>query len=130
MTTQHEIMQLERTFWQALVDMDIDAAVALLDDQSIVAGTRGVHQFDPAAYKTMALSGDARVTSFAFSDERVLFPTPELAIAAYKATQAFTMGGKHHEMVVYDTTTWVRKHGKWLACAHTETPAQEGQPGG
>ncbi|WP_202843059.1 hypothetical protein [Luteimonas saliphila] len=66
----------------------------------------------------MALSGDARITSFEFSDESVVFPKPDVAIASYKAKQSFTTDSQRHEMVVYDTTTWVRKR------AHTETPAQ------
>lgn len=129
MTTQAEIMGLERKFWQSMVDMDIDTAVSLLDEQSTSAGARGIHYFDPAGYKEMARSGDARITSFEFFDERVVFPTPDVAIASYKARQSFTMDGQSHEMDVYDTTTWVRKGGKWVASAHTETPEQKGPPG-
>ena len=129
MTTQDEIMELERKFWQSMVDMDIDTAVSLLDEQSTSAGARGIRYFDPAGYKEMARSGDARITAFEFFDERVVFPIPDVAIASYKARQSFTMDGKSHEMVVYDTTTWVRKGGKWVASAHTETPEQKGPPG-
>ena len=125
MTTQTEIMALERKFWQSMADMDVDAAVALLDEESTAAGTHGIHYFSPAEYKTMAQAEDARITSFEFFDERVIFPVPDVAIASYKAQQCFTIAGESHEQVVYDTTTWVRKNGKWLACAHTETPAQK-----
>lgn len=129
MTTQDEIMDLERRFWQSMVDMDIDTAVSLLDEQSTSAGARGIRYFDPAGYGEMARSGNARLTSFEFFDERVVFPIPDVAIASYGARQSFTMDGRSHGMVVYDTTTWVRKSGKWLASAHTETPAQEEPPG-
>ncbi|WP_187471140.1 nuclear transport factor 2 family protein [Luteimonas viscosa] len=125
MTTQADIMALERRFWQSMVEMDVDTAISLLDEQSTVAGVRGIRRFAPGEYKAMALAGDARMTSFEFSDESVLFPTPDVAIASYKAKQSFTMGGRHHDMVVYDTTTWVRKQGRWVACAHTETPEQD-----
>jgi hypothetical protein len=130
MATQGEIMELERRFWRSMVDMEVDAAVSLLDAQSITAGGRGILRFGPAEYKAMALSGDARITSFELSDEQVIFPLPDVAIAAYKARQSFTMGGKAHTMVVYDTTTWVRRDGRWVACAHTETPEQQDPPGG
>jgi hypothetical protein len=129
MTTQDEIMDLERTFWQSMMDMDVDSAVSLLDEYSTTASARGILYFKPAEYKAMALSGDARITSFEFFDERVIFPIPNVAIASYKAQQTFTMGGKSHEMVVYDTTTWVKKGGKWVAFAHTETPEQKDPPG-
>lgn len=72
----------------------------------------------------MALADQARITFFRFSDERVVFPTPDVAIASYKANQSFTREGTSHDMTVYDTTTWVRKNGKWIASAHTESAQQ------
>lgn len=129
MTTQGEIMDLERRFWQSMVDMDIDTAVSLLDAQSVSAGSGGIRHFDPDGYKELARSGDARLASFEFSDEKVVFPTPDVAIASYKAKQSFTVDGQTQGMVAYDTTTWVRKNGKWLAAAHTESPEQKGPSG-
>ena len=76
----------------------------------------------------MALSGRARITSFEFFDERVIFPLPDVAVATYSARQSFTMDGRSHEMLVHDTTTWARKGGRWRACAHTESASQEGVP--
>ena len=125
MASHDEIMELERRFWQSMQDMDVDAAIALLDEQSTSVSGWGVHHFAPAEYKTMALSGNARITSFEFADARVIFPLPDVAVATYTAKQSFNMDGKRHDMVVYDTTTWVRKGGKWLACAHTESAQQQ-----
>lgn len=125
MATRDEIMELERRFWQAMQDMQVDAAVAMLDVHSTSVSGWGLHHFSPAEYKAMALSGKGRITSFELSDEQVIFPLPDVAVATYTARQCFTMDGEAHEMVVYDTTTWVRKDGQWLACAHTETPKQD-----
>lgn len=124
MSTQREIMELERQFWQAIVDMDVDTAISLLDAESVSVSGWGIHHFSPAEYRKMALSGDARVTAFKFSEERVIFPMPDVAIATYKADQSITVSGKSQDMVVYDTTTWVRKDGAWVASAHTETVRQ------
>ena len=125
MATQQDIMELERRFWQAMVEMDVDTAVSLLDDESVSVSGGGIHHFDPAQYRAMALAGNARITAFRFSEERVIFPTPDVAIASYKVDQSFTLDGTSHDMVVYDTTTWVRKDGRWKASAHTETPRQD-----
>ena len=126
-TTHEAIMQLERMFWQAVVDMDLDTAGALLDERSVSVGPWGIHHFSPAEYQAMAAAGNARLTGFEFFDAQVVFPATDLAVATYRARQAFTMAGEHQEMEVYDTTTWVRRDGRWRACAHTETPA-EGDP--
>ena len=125
MATHDEIMELERRFWRSMRDMDVDAAVALLDEESTSVSGWGIHHFGPDEYRAMALSGNARITSFELSEERVIFPLPDVAVATYKARHSFSMDGKNHEMDVYDTTTWVRKGGRWLACAHTETPEQK-----
>ena len=124
MTTPDEIMELERRFWQAMQDMDLDAAVALLDAQPTSVTGGGVHHFNPDQYRAMALAGNARITSFELFDEQVVFPLPDVAVATYTARQCFSMDGERHEMMVYDTTTWVRKGDRWLACAHTETPME------
>lgn len=124
MTTRKDIMELERQFWQAIVDMDVDTAISLLDAESVSISGWGIYHFSPTEYKEMALSGDARLTAFTFSEERVIFPIPDVAIATYKADQSITVGGKSQDMVVYDTTTWVRKDGAWVASAHTETIRQ------
>ena len=126
-TTPQAIMELERMFWQSVVDMGLDTASALLDARSVSVGPWGIHHFSPDEYVAMAASGNARLSGFEFSDAQVVFPTSDVAVAAYRARQAFTMAGEHHEMEVYDTTTWVRRDGRWRACAHTETAA-EGEP--
>lgn len=126
-TTPEAIMELERRFWQAVADMDLEAAGALLDARSVSVGPWGIHHFSPDEYVAMAASGNARLTGFEFFGAQVVFPTSDVAVATYRARQAFTMGGERHEMEVYDTTTWVRRGGQWRACAHTETAA-EGDP--
>jgi hypothetical protein len=42
-----EIADLERKYWQAMKDKDIDTAVLLTDEPSIVTGAQGVSRGDP-----------------------------------------------------------------------------------
>lgn len=125
MTTSGDIMDLERRFWQSMQDMDVDAAAALLDEHSTSVSGWGVCHFSPTEYRAMARAGNARITSFELFDERVIFPLPDVAIATYSARQSFVVDGRVHENKVHDTTTWVRKDGRWRACAHTETMTQD-----
>ena len=122
MTDPDEILALEAKFWQAMCDEDIGSAVAMLDEQAAGAGMRGIHHFDHESYRKMAEEGGAKLISFKFADEKVLFPTPDVAIATYTVDQTFEMNGKQQQMTSFDTTTWVKKNGSWLASAHTETP--------
>lgn len=120
----HEVMAMERGFWQAMRDDDIDAAVDMLDAESASACAMGVRHFDPAGYRKMAEDGSMRLTGFEFADERVFFPVPDVAIVTYAVRQTFEIDGKAQVMEAYDTTTWVRKNGRWVAVLHTESPRQ------
>jgi hypothetical protein len=126
MTTGAEIMKLETTFWQSMVDQDPKKAAAMLTERTANVAMFGINHFSPSEYVKMAEEGPARLTAFSFSDEHVIFPTPDVAVATYKVKQGFEMNGKPQEMTCFDTTTWVNCDGKWLAAAHTETPEQQG----
>jgi ketosteroid isomerase-like protein len=121
---RHEILALEHGFWRAMRDDDVDAAVEMLDDESAVASAMGIHHFDPAGYRKMAEDGPMRLTGFEFADEQVFFPVPDVAIVTYAVRQTFEIDGQAQTMNAHDTTTWVRKNGRWVAVLHTESPRQ------
>lgn len=127
MTSAAEIMKLETEFWQSMVDGKPKKAAALLTDTATSVAMFGIHHFSPAEYIKMAEQGPAKVTAFSFSNEKVLFPTPDVAVATYEVVQNFEMDGEPQEMTCLDTTTWVRRDGRWLAAAHTETAKQDKQ---
>jgi len=128
MTSSAEIMQLETDFWQSMLDQQPAKAAAMLPERAAMVAMYGIHHFGPAEYMKMAEQGDARITGFSFADAQVIFPADNVAVATYKVRQRFEMKGKPQEMTCFDSTTWVKRDGKWLAAVHTETPEQQGQP--
>lgn len=128
MMTTADIMKLETAFWQAMVDQKPEKAASMLTDKAASVAMFGIHHFSPSEYIKMAEEGSAKITAFSFSDENVIFPVPDVAIATYKVRQSFEMNGKPQEMNCFDTTTWVKSGSNWLAAAHTETPEQQGPP--
>jgi hypothetical protein len=50
-TIEHELLELENQYWQAIKDKDVDAAIRLSDDPCIVTGAQGVARIDA---RTMA----------------------------------------------------------------------------
>ena len=126
MTNSTDIMKLETAFWQSMVDQAPEKAAAMLVDEAASVAPFGIHHFSPAQYKKMAEEGPGKIISFDFSNERVIFPTSDVAVATYEVRQRFEMKGESKEMDCFDTTTWVKRGGKWLAAAHTETPKQSG----
>jgi hypothetical protein len=45
-TIESELLDLEKRYWQAIKDKDVDAALRLTDDPCIVTGAQGVGMID------------------------------------------------------------------------------------
>ena len=120
---KQEIVELENRFWQSIVDDDIDASVALLDERSVVTGAQGVTTISHDKYRAMARQGGRTwvLKSFKLDDVQVSFPADDVAVIAYKVTEDMEVEGKPLTLKAADATTWVRKQGEWLAALHTES---------
>ena len=120
---EQQIIELEKKFWQSIVDNDVDTSVAMLDEGSVVAGAQGVRMMSRDDYRRMAEQGSGKyeLKSFKFADVQVSFPTNDVAVIAYKVTESMDVDGKPLTIEAADATTWVRKDGEWLAALHTES---------
>ena len=117
----NEIERLERAFWQSMVDGEPAVATGMLTEPALMVASHGVNVFDHAAYERMARDDTFRLTDYEISDFDVLFPTDDVAVAAYAVKQSMEMKGKSVTEDVFDTSTWVRTGGAWRCVAHTET---------
>ena len=50
---ENELIELEKQYWQAIKDKDMEAAVRLTDDPCIVTGAQGVGSIDRETYLEM-----------------------------------------------------------------------------
>jgi ketosteroid isomerase-like protein len=116
-----EIVELETSFWQSLVDKDADTAMGMIADQFLITGPMGPLRSDPADYKRMTEQADWDLARFEFSDVEVIFPVEDTAIIAYKVHQTGSMKGQVMDLDCADSTTWVRDGDDWKCALHTET---------
>lgn len=123
-----ELVQLEKRFWQSMVDEDTDAALAMLDEPALMVSAHGAMQFDHATYRRMAEQGPMVIKSFELSDMNVLFPDKNTAVLTYRAKQALAARGESKEIQqeMADSSVWLRKNGEWRCVMHTETPVDSG----
>ena len=123
MPSKQQIIDLEKRFWQSMVDRDVETSVSLMPKQSIVAGASGVAKLGHADYRAMAKDGEKlwELKSFAFEDVEVAFPTEAVALIAYTVSMKMKVDGKTHSLKAADATTWINTDGKWLAALHTES---------
>lgn len=119
------IIDLEKKFWQSMVDDDADAAIQMLAEPSMMVSSHGSMQFDHAAYRKMAEQGPRVVTSFELKDLKVVFPTEDTAILSYRVKQGVApRNDKGAEEIeeMNDSSTWIRTGKGWKCVMHTETP--------
>jgi hypothetical protein len=124
-TQTNTLAELERKFWQSMVDQDTDAALGLLAEPALMVSSHGSMKFDHAGYRKMAEQGASVLTSFELSDVDVVFPNETTAIVTYHVKQGMAPRGKSENKVeeMNDTSTWVQVDGGWKCVMHTETPA-------
>ncbi|MBC7919350.1 MAG: nuclear transport factor 2 family protein [Rhodoferax sp.] len=123
------LIDLEKKFWQSMVDQDTDAALKLLNEPALMVSAHGAIKFDHAGYRKMAEQPSMTVASFELRDVEVIFPDDTTAILTYNVKQEIASKGNDKTVTqeMNDTSTWIQK-GKWWQCVmHTETPAQARQ---
>lgn len=118
------LVDLEKRFWQSLVDEDTDTATGLLDEPALMVSPHGAMKFNHADYRRMAEQGSMVVKSFELTDVDVVFPKEDAAVLTYRVKQLLAERGKSKEIeqIMTDTSVWARKNGRWLCVMHTETP--------
>ena len=66
---ENELLDLERQYWQAIQDRDVDAAMRLTDDPCIVAGAQGVARLDRETMNRMLQSAPYTLNRFELSND-------------------------------------------------------------
>ena len=121
------IIDLERKFWQSMVDNEPDIALGMLAEPSLMVSSHGAMSFDHQKYRQMAEQGKMVLRSYELSDMQVVFPNATTAIATYRVKQTVAQRGKETGRDVQemnDTSTWIKADGAWKCAIHTETPAK------
>lgn len=126
-TQEKAVVELEKRFWQSLVDEDADTAVSMLTEPALMVSPMGVMKFSHDRYRQMAEQGSMTVKDYQLSDMEVVFPSDDCAVLTYKVKQTLAPRGKPGELIQHmaDSSTWVRHNGSWLCAMHTETPMEK-----
>ena len=86
-----QIVDLEKKFWQSLIDNDTDTAVSLLNEPSLMVSSHGAMQFDHDGYRKMADEGPLVVKSYKLDNVQVFHPNDDMAVVTYRVTQAVAL---------------------------------------
>jgi hypothetical protein len=120
-TTETELLDLERRYWQALKDKDTDTAMRLTDDSCIVAGPQGFARMDKATMEQMMKSADYSLEDFEIDDgAEVRMLSDDVAVLAYKVHETLKVDGQPVALDAAESSAWVRRDGRWVCALHTE----------
>jgi uncharacterized protein (TIGR02246 family) len=128
-SNEQQVIELERRYWQAIKDKDVDAVLSMTDDPCIVTGSQGVAELDHKTFESMMRTGSWTIDAFELDDDmQVRMLGDDVAVVAYKVHEDLTVEGKPVALDAADSSTWVRRDGHWLCAAHSE--ALSGDPYG
>src|SRR5262245_59638052 len=118
--SESTITDLEKSAWEAYKNKQADAFKALMSKDYYGVYAEGVKSLD-AELADMAKS-DLR--DYSFSDVKVVFPHPKVAVLTYKAKIQATSEGKDMSGTYNSGSVWVQQGGKWVGAFHTESKTQ------
>lgn len=116
-----ELIGLEKKYWQAMKDGDVDAAIALTDFPCIVAGSQGVKSVDEGAFRKMFGGSAFKIQSVEIDETQVRMISDDVAVVAYTIHENLSIEGKTVELDAADTSTWIRRGGRWVCAQHSES---------
>ncbi len=112
---EKEILDLEKQYWQALIDKDFNAAISMTHFPCTVTGPQGAKVINEAQYRQMLNSSDTNsYNGIDIRNPQVEVVNEDTAILTY-STQM-----KGEDML--DVSTWVRENGNWVCAFHSENP--------
>lgn len=118
---ERELLDLERQYWQAIKDQDVDAAMRLTHEPCVVTGAQGVGSVDHKMMGQMLKAAPYTLHAFELKDAKVLRLDDHTAILAYRVHEELTVDNKPVTLDAADASTWVRRDGRWLCALHTES---------
>ena len=121
MNAQQELLDLERSYWQAIKERNGSLITKLTDDGCVVAGAQGIAKLDRSTIAAMTSKPTYQLKAFRLTDEVVRMLGDDVAVVAYKVHEDLVVDGKSVSIDAADSSTWVKRDGAWVCVAHTES---------
>jgi ketosteroid isomerase-like protein len=118
----NELLALEKRFWQAMKDRDVDTALSMTADPCIVAGPQGFATVDHPTFRKMMGTAPYSIESVELGeDATVQMINDDMGIVAYTVEEKLRIEGEDVTLKAADSSVWIRKDGGWVCTLHTES---------
>ena len=123
-SVEKEILQLERKYWRALQDNDIETAIELTDFPCIVAGPSGIQKVDRQSFQKMMEKPSYRIRKMEMGEKPLVrMLSDDVVVVAYEVHEDLTVEGKSTTLDAADSSAWIQRDGRWRCALHSEAIA-------
>lgn len=117
-----EVIKLEKLVWKVAQERDADAFQELVPADAVMIFQSGIMR-QPDYLKTMK---QRTIAHYEFGTIRGFMPNVSTVILFYHAVRIGHEGGRSFPQgTVIESTTWVKRKGRWVAVLNQETPTSE-----
>ena len=117
-----KVIKLEKLVWKVAQERDANAFQELVPADAVMIFQSGIMR-QPDYLKTMK---ERTIAHYEFSTIRGFMPTDSTVILFYEAVRIGHEGGTGFpEGTVIESTTWVKRKGRWVAVLNQETPTSK-----
>ncbi len=120
-----QLITLEKQAWEAWKNRDGSFYQRLLSEDVVGVGSQGI--FNKSQTVKAISTSTCEVKSYSLDNFKLVMLDKNTAIFTYRGTQDAACDGKAEPPVVWASTVFVKRGGKWLAAFHQETPATQAQ---
>jgi len=118
---EQEILALERKYWRAMQENDVDTAMDLTDFPCIVSGPSGVRKVDRQSFQKMMSNPSRKIRKVELGEKpEMRMLRDDIVIVAYRIHEDVTIEGKATSLDAADSSTWIQRDGRWRCALHTE----------
>lgn len=124
-TIEKQLLDLEKQYWQAIKDKNVETIAELTDDSCIVAGAQGVGSLDRQELEAMMENAEWTLHRFELGkNAHVRLLSDDIAILAYPVREELTLDGDEpFTLNAIDSSAWIKRDGRWRCALHTESIA-------
>jgi hypothetical protein len=114
-----KVIKLEKSVWKVAQERDANAFQELVPADAVMIFQSGIMR-QPDYLKTMK---ERTIAHYEFGPIRGFMPTDSTVILVYQAVRIGHEGSRGFPQgTVIESTTWVKRKGRWVAVLNQETP--------
>jgi hypothetical protein len=120
-----DVLELERSYWDALKDRDVRTAGRLTASDSTIVGASGVSGIDAGSIGKMIETAPYRIKDYRIDplSVRVNRICDDAVAIAYKVHEDLEVDGKPVKLDAHDASVWKKTDVGWTCLLHTESIA-------